>query len=117
MSDHRTPELRVRRPGRPGGRSAPADAVGGTSPSSTEPVADPSQSGEDVPAEGVLRQIQDLDDVASRAQRVWAEPVAREWLQSPNAMLNGATPLTVLKMEGPAPVIAALDAACAGSYA
>lgn len=73
--------------------------------------------GEDVPAEGALRQIQDLDHVWSRAQRVWAEPVAREWLQSPNAMLNGATPLTVLEMEGPAPVIAALDAACAGSYA
>lgn len=75
------------------------------------------ESGTDVPAEGALRRIQDLDCLLSRAQRVWAEQVAREWLQSSNAMLNGATPLAVLKMEGPAPVIAALDAASAGSYA
>jgi uncharacterized protein (DUF2384 family) len=75
------------------------------------------ESGEDVPAEDALRRIQDLDYVLSRAQRVWAEPVAREWLRSPNAMLNGATPLAVLKLEGPAAVIAALDAASAGSYA
>ena len=75
------------------------------------------ERGEDVPAEGVLRQIQDLDDVWSRAQRVWAQPVAREWLPSSNSMLKDASPLTVLKMEGPAPLIAALDAACAGSCA
>lgn len=75
------------------------------------------ESGEDVPAESALRRIQDLDYVLSRAQRVWTEPVAQTWLLSPNAMLNGATPLDVLKLEGPAPVIAALDAASAGSYA
>lgn len=34
------------------------------------------ERGEHVPAEGVLRQIRDLDDVWSGAQRVWAEPVA-----------------------------------------
>lgn len=75
------------------------------------------ESGKDVPAESALRRIQDLDYVLSRAQRVWTEPVARTWLRSPNAMLNGATPLDVLKMEGPAPVISALDAASSGSYA
>ncbi len=75
------------------------------------------ESGQDIPSEDALRRIQDLDYVLARAQRVWAEPVAREWLRSPNSLLNGTTPLVALKMEGPAPVIAALDAASAGSYA
>lgn len=39
------------------------------------------------------------------------------WLNSPNAFLSGATPLSWLKQHGPSRVIEALDANEAGSYA
>lgn len=75
------------------------------------------ESGADAPTEPTLRRIQDLEYVLSRVGRIYPPQVAGTWLESPNAMLNGATPLAVLKAEGPAPVIAALDASSAGSYA
>lgn len=63
------------------------------------------------------RLVQDLEYVVSRLEGLWEERTARTWLGSPNAFLDGARPMDVLRDEGPAPVIAALDAAAAGSYA
>ena len=41
-------------------------------------------------------------------------PIARDWLESSNAYLDGALPVDVLQLRGSADVVAALGAAAAG---
>ena len=79
----------------------------------------PSQwrNGNEVPSSDMQRRIIDLDHVVARAQMVWAPEIALAWLRSPNSHLNGAVPLDVLELRGPAEVLDALDAVLSGAYA
>lgn len=54
--------------------------------------------------------LMDLEHVLARARLVWGEAAAHTWLESPNSFLEGARPLDVLRLHGPAPVLEALDA-------
>lgn len=74
-------------------------------------------SGKERPGIESQRRIHDLEYVWSRLTMVWVDEVARVWLESANAHLDGARPIDVLILEGPAPVIEAIDAQLAGSYA
>ncbi len=73
--------------------------------------------GEERPNPAAARRIKDIEYLWDRATDEMAPEDARIWLESANAHLGGATPLTVLETRGPAEVIAALDAEAAGSYA
>ncbi|MGH3804820.1 MAG: antitoxin Xre/MbcA/ParS toxin-binding domain-containing protein, partial [Pseudonocardiaceae bacterium] len=59
----------------------------------------------------------DLEHVLARARLVWGETAARTWLESANTYLDGARPLEVLQLSGPAPVLEALDAEAWGGAA
>ena len=63
------------------------------------------------------RLIQDLDYVWDRLTDDRGREAANIWLRSPNAFLDGVTPLGWLKSRGAHEVIAAIDAEEAGSYA
>lgn len=79
----------------------------------------PSQwrNGKETPSSDMQRRIIDLDHVVARAQMVWEPDIALDWLRSPNSHLDGATPLDVLELRGPAEVLDALDAVLSGAYA
>jgi len=62
------------------------------------------------------RRVVDLEYVLSRLLRVYPRRVAETWLVSHNAHL-GARPIDVLRLNGPVPVIEAVDAAEHGAYA
>ena len=62
------------------------------------------------------RRIKDFEYIWDRATDEMNPEDARIWLESANAHLGGATPLTVLETRGPAEVITALDAEAAASY-
>jgi hypothetical protein len=55
--------------------------------------------------------------VYSRARLVWGGDTAIVWLESANAFLAGSRPLDVLRTEGPARVLLALDAEMGGGAA
>ena len=57
-----------------------------------------------------------LDYVLASVLQLWQEPVAMDWLQSPNAHLDGARPLDVLVVRGPWEVVAAVHAEMAGAF-
>ncbi len=73
-------------------------------------------SGAETPMPHTARLIKDLEYVVDRVQTDMDPQASEIWLQSANPFLNGATPLDWLKLHGPAEVIAAFDAAEAGSY-
>jgi len=73
--------------------------------------------GEERPSPTSRKHLLDLEYVLSRLDDLYRPAVARGWLESPNAFLGGARPLDVLLRDGPAPVIEAIDATMAGSYA
>jgi len=79
----------------------------------------PSQwrNGKETPTSDMQRRIIDLDHVVARAQLVWEPEIALDWLHSPNSYLDGAVPLDVLELRGPAEVLDALDAVLSGAYA
>jgi uncharacterized protein (DUF2384 family) len=52
----------------------------------------------------------DLEHVIARARLVWGDTAATTWLESANSYLDGARPIDVLQISGPAPVLEALDA-------
>jgi len=95
-----------------GGASKLADVLGVNRSQATRWA-----SGEGVPQPMTQRMIDDLDYVTGRARQLWEEDVAALWLVSPNAFLDGATPLAVLQTRGLSEVADALDAAAAGAYA
>lgn len=74
------------------------------------------RSGDERPSSAHLKAVTDLDYVTARLLQTFPPEVARVWLVSPNAHL-GARPIDVLKLRGPVAVIAAIDAADAGTYA
>lgn len=63
------------------------------------------------------RAILDLDHVIARAGLLWKPTVITAWLSGRNAFLGGARPIDVIKTQGSAPVIDALDQELAGGYA
>ena len=74
-------------------------------------------SGVDRPNPLARRRIRDFEYVWGRIADYRTPAAAQIWLNSANAFLNGATPLSWLRTRGPRDVIAALDAEEAGSYA
>lgn len=51
-----------------------------------------------------------LHEVAERASRIWPLSVVPDWLVGSNDYLDGARPIDVIRLRGPAEVLAALDA-------
>ena len=64
-----------------------------------------------------MRQIDDAESAYSRARLVWGEDAARIWFESANAFLGGSRPLYVLRTDGAARVLLALDAEMGGGAA
>lgn len=73
--------------------------------------------GDEAPSPDSARRLVDLDYVLSRLEQLYEPKLARRWLAAPNAFLDGARPVDVLRVEGPGRVIEAIDATVAGSYA
>lgn len=73
--------------------------------------------GEERPSLVTSRRLLDLDHVLARALLLWEEPVAMDWLESPNGHLNGARPIDVLMTRGAGEVTDALDATQSGAFA
>lgn len=66
--------------------------------------------GEERPGPTAAPMLIDLEHVIARARLVWGETAATTWLSSANAYLDGARPVDVLQISGPAAVLEALDA-------
>jgi uncharacterized protein (DUF2384 family) len=66
-------------------------------------------AGEERPGPGAAPLLIDLEHVLARARLVWGETAARTWLESANVYLDGARPIDVLQISGPAPILEALD--------
>lgn len=73
--------------------------------------------GREAPSPRSRKHLLDLDYVLSRLEDLYEASVAARWLDSPNSFLDGARPMDVLLHEGPGPVIEAVDATIACSYA
>ncbi|MBZ4521877.1 DUF2384 domain-containing protein [Mycobacterium avium subsp. hominissuis] len=74
-------------------------------------------TGEERPGPVAAPLLIDLEHVIARARLVWGETAAVTWLVSANNYLDGARPLDVLQLSGPAPVLEALDAETWGGAA
>lgn len=74
-------------------------------------------AGEERPNPRARRLIQDFDYVWGRLTDERSPDVAELWLSSPNAFLNGATPIGWMKTRGAEDVVGAIDAEEAGSFA
>jgi hypothetical protein len=75
-------------------------------------------SGESVPDPERARLLLDVEYVLSFALTVWSTPeVARDWLETPNAHLDGIAPNRWIKLHGTAEVVDALRAEASGAYA
>lgn len=74
-------------------------------------------AGEKRPNPRVRRLIQDFDYVWGRLIDEWSPEVAELWLGSPNAFLNGTTPINWMRARGAEDVVGAIDAKEAGSFA
>ena len=66
--------------------------------------------GEERPGPTAAPMLIDLEHVIARARLIWGESAAATWLVSANSYLDGARPIDVLQISGPAPVLEALDA-------
>lgn len=73
--------------------------------------------GDEAPNPENARAIVDLDYVVARAGLVWLPEVVTEWLYGHNSFLGGARPIDVLKTQGSADVVDALDQELSGAYA
>jgi len=72
--------------------------------------------GRGVPA-AIQPRVIDLDHLLDRLLLEMTPALAGTWMTSPNAQLGFARPVDVLTLRGVAPVLAALDAYTADSYA
>lgn len=74
-------------------------------------------SGDERPSMAVAPLLIDLEHVLARVRLVWSGNAAVIWLESANVYLGGSRPIDVLRMQGPGPVLEALDAAAWGGAA
>jgi uncharacterized protein (DUF2384 family) len=75
-------------------------------------------TGESIPGPAQARLLIDVDHVLAHALLVWADAsVARDWLTTPNAHLDGVRPVEWIRMHGTAEVVDALRAEASGAYA
>lgn len=75
-------------------------------------------TGASVPGPAQARMLVDLDHVLAHALLIWAdERVARDWLTTPNAHLDGVRPVKWIRMHGTSEVVDAIRAEAAGAYA
>lgn len=74
-------------------------------------------TGEERPGPDAAHALIDLDYIVARTRLIWGAEAAGIWLESPNAFLSGARPLDVLKADGAAPILEALDAEMWGGAA
>ncbi len=75
-------------------------------------------SGESVPGPVQARMLVDIDHVLAHALLVWADArVARDWLTTPNAHLDGFRPVEWIRAHGTSEVVDALRAEAAGAFA
>ncbi len=74
-------------------------------------------AGDENPNPRARRLIHDFDYVWGRLTDDRAPEVAELWLSSPNAFLNGTTPITWMRTRGAEDVVGAIDAEEAGSFA
>lgn len=58
----------------------------------------------------------DFEVIVARAAQIWDRAVVDDWLSAANSYLDGARPIDVLRLRGPAEVLEALDAAEAGVF-
>ena len=99
------------------------DVVGGTRRAADLLGVAPSQpsrwmSGASVPGPAQARMLVDLEHVLAHALLVWADAgVARDWLTTPKAQLDGARPVDWIRAHGTAEVVDALRAEAAGTFA
>lgn len=74
-------------------------------------------AGESTPGPAQARMLLDIDHVLAHALLVWADiGVARDWLTTANANLDGIPPLEWIRRHGTAEVVEALRAEAAGAY-
>ncbi|HVE47898.1 MAG TPA: hypothetical protein VNA57_14275 [Acidimicrobiales bacterium] len=74
-------------------------------------------AGESTPGPAQARMLLDIDHVLAHALLVWADVgVARDWLTTANANLDGIAPLEWIRRHGTAEVVEALRAEAAGAY-
>jgi uncharacterized protein (DUF2384 family) len=74
-------------------------------------------SGKERPGPAAAPTLVDLDHIYARARLVWGPETARIWIDSANVYLGGARPIDVLRTDGPARVLEALDAEMWGGAA
>jgi hypothetical protein len=97
--------------------------VGGIRPAAALLDVDPAQtsrwaSGKSRPSPEQARLLLDMDHVMGHALLVWAtDELVRDWLTTPNAHLDGATPVEWIRHHGSAEVVDALRAEAAGAFA
>ncbi|MEJ7766052.1 MAG: hypothetical protein WKF86_11200 [Acidimicrobiales bacterium] len=75
------------------------------------------RSAQEVPGPQVAPALVDLDHIIARLQLVWDGEVIGDWLEGPNAFLEGARPIDVLLVHGSVPVLEAIEAEASGAYA
>jgi len=75
-------------------------------------------TGASVPGPEQARMLVDIDHVLAHVLLVWADAgVARDWLTTPNAHLDGMRPVEWIRRHGTSEVVDALRAEAAGAYA
>lgn len=74
---------------------------------------DAARLGRDLVAQGIAS---DSEAVRERLSVLWTDCVIEVWLTSANAHLDGARPIDVLALNGPEPVIEAIDIEIAGGF-
>lgn len=72
---------------------------------------DAARLGRELVAQGIAS---DVGAVRERLTALWTEPVIEVWLTSANAHLDGARPIDVLALNGPEPVMEAIEIEVAG---
>lgn len=99
------------------------EIAGGTRKAADLLAVAPSQpsrwvSGESVPGPVQARMLVDIDHVLAHALLVWGDVrVARDWITTPNAHLDGMRPVEWIRAHGTSEVVDALRAEAAGAFA
>jgi len=73
--------------------------------------------GDEAPSFALAERIIALDSVVASLLLQWDVSVLSDWLTSANAHLDGARPLDVLSMKGPAAVLQAIQAEAETAFA